>query len=144
MRVLWQLNHALERISKSMASAIGVTAQQRMIVRCVGKYPGMVAGQLAAQLHVDAGTVSAALGRLERKGLLRRRRDGRDRRRVTLALTDAGRDVDRPDTGTVESAVGRLLEASAGEDLATTRRVLGSLTRLIDAESKRVRASTSR
>ncbi len=144
MRALWQLNHALERISKSMERALGVTAQQRMIVRCVGKYPGIVAGHLAAQLHLDPGTVSAALGRLERKGLLKRRRDDRDRRRVTLGLTPAGRKVDQLDAGTVESAIGRLLEASSGPDLAATRRVLESLTRLIEAESKRVPGPTLR
>jgi MarR family transcriptional regulator, organic hydroperoxide resistance regulator len=61
---LWRLNHALERLSSRMERQLGITAQQRLIIRCIGKYPGVGAGQLAALLHVDPGTVSAALNRL--------------------------------------------------------------------------------
>jgi MarR family transcriptional regulator, organic hydroperoxide resistance regulator len=135
MQSLWRLNHALERLSRRMEANWGVTAQQRMIVRCVGRYPGITANQLARQLHVDAGTVSAALGRLERKGLLERRRADRDRRRLTLGLTAAGRAIDQV-AGSLERAVETLLGASSGDELASTRRVLESLTLLLEAEGR--------
>lgn len=131
MRGLWRLNHAIERVSRSMEASSGVTAQQRAMIRCVGKYPGMIASQLAAHFHLDAGTVSTALGRLERKGLLERRRGHRDRRRVTLGLTAAGRAIDREATGTVEHAVEVLLETASPDEVACTRHVLGSLTNLL-------------
>ena len=134
MRTLWRLNHALERLSRRMEAAWGVTAQQRMIIRCVGKYPGMTASQLARQFHVDAGTVSTALGRLERKGLLERRRAERDRRRLTLGLTAAGRTVDHV-AGTLDHAVESLLRAASGEDVAGTRRVLETLANLLEFEA---------
>jgi MarR family transcriptional regulator, organic hydroperoxide resistance regulator len=133
MRSLWRLNHALERLSRRMEAAWGVTAQQRMIIRCVGRYPGMTAGQLAGQLYVDAGTVSTALNRLERKGLLERRRAERDRRRLTLGLTVTGRALDR-EAGTLEHAVERLLREAGSEDISCTRRVLESLTHCLEAE----------
>jgi DNA-binding MarR family transcriptional regulator len=138
MRTLWQLNHAIERISRAMERSLGITAQQRMIVRCVGKFPGMTSGQLAAQLHLDAGTISTALGRLERKGLLDRRRDPKDRRRVALGLTAAGRAIDHPATGTIEAAVDNLIESSQPADLSIARTIVESLTRLIEAESVRL------
>ena len=136
MRSLWQLNHAIERVSRSMETSFGVTAQQRMMIRCVGKYPGMTASQLAAHFHLDAGTVSTALGRLERKGLLERRRGHRDRRRVTLGLTAAGRKIDRKVAGTVEHAVEVLLRTASADDLACTRHVLGTFTDLLAFETK--------
>jgi DNA-binding MarR family transcriptional regulator len=135
MRHLWRLNHALERFSRRMEASWGVTAQQRMIVRCVGRYPGITANQLARQLHVDAGTISAALGRLERKGLLERRRADRDRRRLTLGLTAEGRGIDQV-AGSLERAVESLLEVSSAEDLSSTRRILESLTMLLEAEGR--------
>ena len=132
MRGVWQLNHALERLSSRMEDALDVTAQQHWIIRCVGKYPGVTAGQLATQLHVDPGTVSAALARLERKGLLERRRDPRDRRRVTLGLTRRGRAL--YEASALERAVDRLLESSDPRAIATTLELLAELSETLDRE----------
>jgi MarR family transcriptional regulator, organic hydroperoxide resistance regulator len=138
LRELWRLNHAIERLSKKMEASYGITAQQRMIIRLVGKYPGMTAGQLAEQLHLDPGTISAAIRRLEGKGLLSRRSDTRDRRRVALGLTASGRALDRPATGTVEWAVESILEKSPSEDIEATACVLGRVVTGIEAEIERL------
>jgi len=134
MRCLWRLNHGLERLSRRMEATWGVTTQQRLSIRCVGKYPGMTASQLARQFHLDAGTVSTALGRLVRKGLLQRRRAERDRRRLTLGLTASGRALDHV-AGTLEHAVAALLSAARNDDIVGTRRVLETLTVLLEAEA---------
>jgi DNA-binding MarR family transcriptional regulator len=115
-----------------MESNTGVTAQQRMIIRCVGKYPGMTAGQLAAHFHVDPGTVSAAIDRLEQRGLVERRRTERDKRRVTLWLTSAGRAIDADVTGPIEAALAALFETAPSEEVACTRRVLTALSTSIE------------
>lgn len=124
---LWRLNQALERLSSRMERTLGITAQQRLVIRCVGKYPGMTAGQLARVLHLDPGTVSAALRRLEGKGVLARRRDRRDKRRVTLGLTAKGRTLDRPAAGTVEHAVERLLGSAGNKQVDATTALLSQL-----------------
>ena len=134
---LWELNHALERLSLQMQRHIGISAPQRFIVRCVGKYPGMTAGQLASLLHLDPGSVSSALRRLERMGLIERRRDPRDRRRVTLGLTTRGRSFDRPREGTVEAAVVGLLNACPEGKIETARSVIRRLILSLSAEGKR-------
>ncbi len=121
---LWQVNHALERMSLQMERTLGVTAQQRLFVRCLGKYPGMTASQLADVLHLDRGTVSVALQRLEKKGLLTRRRDRADNRRVALGLTAKGQRLDRPDPSTVEHAVSRLLTKCPAADVRDAKAVL--------------------
>jgi len=133
---LWQLNHALETLSGHMQRELGVTSQQRLIVRCLGKYPGMTAGQLAALLHVDPGTLSAALRRLEGKRLVKRRQDPRDKRRVALGLTAKGRALDTLTEGTVEHAVERLLVSATEADLAATAGVLLQLTEHLNDECR--------
>jgi MarR family transcriptional regulator, organic hydroperoxide resistance regulator len=133
---VWMLNHALERVSSRMDRDLGVTAQQRLVLRCVGKFPGITAGQLATVLHLDPGTISAALRRLEAKGLLDRRRDLRDRRRVNLGLTAQGRALDRPTDHTVEHGVDRLLDTARQADLTTAKRVLRRLTELLIIEAE--------
>jgi DNA-binding MarR family transcriptional regulator len=133
---IWQLNHALEQLSSRMEKRLGVTAQQRLILRCVGKYPGLTAGQLAALLHVDPGTVSASLNRLEGRGLVARGRDPKDRRRASLGLTAKGRALDRPAEGTVEAAVERLLEATPARDIESMVNVIEQLTALLGEASR--------
>ena len=92
LRHLWQLEHSLARLSRAMERRL--TAQQRFIILCVGAYPGITAGQLAGVLHVDVGTMSAALRRLEDKALIERRRDPGDSRRAVVGLTHNGRQLD--------------------------------------------------
>jgi DNA-binding MarR family transcriptional regulator len=132
---LWHLNQALEKLSSRMEKKLGVTAQARLVVRCIGKYPGLTAGQLARLLHVDPGTVSAALNRLELKGLLERRQDPRDKRRAALGLTPKGRKLDRPAQGTVEDAVERLLRSCSKADIEATVKVIGQLTLLLSDQA---------
>jgi DNA-binding MarR family transcriptional regulator len=142
MRGLWQLNHALERLSSRMEDELAVSAQQHWIIRCVGKYPGMTPGQLAAQLHLDPGTVSAALGRLERKDLIARRRDPRDRRRVSLGLTGRGRGLYA--ASILERAVEHWLAESDPRAIATALRVLESLSESLDLQPMAADAGSSR
>lgn len=133
LQSIWRLNHAVERASARMEARLGVTAQQRFILRCVGRYPGITPGQLAGLLQVDRGTISAALKRLERKEMLSRRVDPRDRRRYALGLTARGHALDRDEEGTVEAAVNQLLASTSPERIALTREALESLSALISA-----------
>ena len=131
---LWGLNHALEKLSAHMATRLGITAKQRLVIRCLGKFPGLPAGQLASLLHLDPGTVSAALQRLEAKELVLRKRDPRDQRRSAIRLTAKGRTLDCTMPGTVETAVDELLATTTKADLEVAVRVLERLTALVHRE----------
>lgn len=134
LRHLWELNHSLETLSMCMERHLGITAQQRLLLRCIGKYPGIGVGQLAATLHLDPGTISATLRRLEQKDLVERRQDPRDRRRASLGLTEQGRVLASPARGTVEWAVTRLLEQGDVHKIAATSEVLQRLIALLGEE----------
>jgi len=41
----WRVNHAMQRVSNRMARDLGLTGPQRLVVRCIGKYPGIPASQ---------------------------------------------------------------------------------------------------
>jgi DNA-binding MarR family transcriptional regulator len=108
-----------------------------MVIRWIGRHPGISSGQLAAALHLDAGTISTALARMERKGLLRRRRDPADGRRVMLELTPIGRRLDRPTANTVESAVQRLIDSAEPPAIDRSLALLADLTEVLDATGSR-------
>jgi MarR family transcriptional regulator, organic hydroperoxide resistance regulator len=109
MRALWALDHALQSASKRMETALGVTAPQRLVVRIVGRFPGISAGEVSQILHLHPSTLTGVLKRLERRGLVIRRPDPTDARRALLTLTTDGRALDGLRTGTVEAGVRRTL-----------------------------------
>ncbi len=127
MRLMWATDHALHRASKRMEAALGVTGPQRLLLRIVGRFPGMPPGEIARLLHVHPSTLTGIAERLERQGCIRRRTDSQDRRRILLGLTDEGRRVNLSVEGTIEAAVQRTMQSASSEDLAATRRVLERL-----------------
>ena len=133
MRSLWAFDHALHRTSSRMEAALGLTAQQRFVVRILGKLGRVSPAQLAELLlHVDRGSVTALLKRLEARTLVTRRLDLDDGRRVHLSLTARGRKLDVPARMGVEQAVASVLERTSPADLAAVRRVLARLVAALD------------
>ncbi|MHB8879859.1 MAG: MarR family winged helix-turn-helix transcriptional regulator, partial [Myxococcaceae bacterium] len=109
MRLIWALHHALQATSKNMEASLGFTGPQRLVLRIVGRFPGISAGSLASILHLHPSTLTGILDRLSRRGLLSRRPDPRDRRRALLGLTAKGRRFEVSTEGTVEAGVRRVL-----------------------------------
>jgi DNA-binding MarR family transcriptional regulator len=141
LRTIWALNHSIERTSIRMESVLGVTAQQRFVIRLVGKLPGITPGELADLLHVDRGSITAVLKRLEARKLIRRTPDKHDRRRVSLALSARGRKLNLPADTSVEHAIELALAESSAADVAAVRRLvqklIASLDQVTDAADER-------
>ena len=127
MRLIWAVDHGLQKASKRMAASAGITGLQRLVLHVVGRFPGISIGQLAATLHVHASTLTGVLDRLERRGLLDRRPGPRDRRRAALGLTPAGRRLDLSVTGTVEDAVVQVLNDLPKRKVSAAREALTML-----------------
>src|SRR5436190_5873448 len=105
MQCLWAVVQGVERSSKGMSASLGVTGPQRLVLRVVGLFPGVSAGDLAAVLHVHPSTLTGVLYRLRAQRMLVRSADAADRRRALLRLTAKGRRVNAKRGGTVEAAV---------------------------------------
>lgn len=134
MSLLWAVDHALHRASKRMEAVLGVTGPQRLVLRIVGRFPGMPPGEIARMLHFHPSTLTGIAERLERQGCIRRRTDSQDRRRILLGLTAEGRHVNQSAEGTIEAAVQRTMQSASPEDLAATRRVLERLAQELEED----------
>lgn len=145
MRLVWAVDHALQRRSKQVERTLGVTGPQRLVLRIVGRFPGISAGDLARLLHVHPSTLTGILVRLERHGSIRRRSDPRDRRRTLVGLTDRGRRLDVASEGTIEAAVAHALANASGAAVRAARELLVAIAESLEgAASARVRPSASR
>jgi DNA-binding MarR family transcriptional regulator len=134
MRAVWALDHALRSRSKLMKREVGVTGPQRLVLRIVGRTPGISAGALAEALHVHPSTLTGVLERLSKRRLLIRKQDPEDARRAVLHLTDRGKTFDKVRTGTVEAAVLRVLSTTHEQEVATAQKVLAALVRELEKQ----------
>jgi DNA-binding MarR family transcriptional regulator len=127
MRLIWAIDHELERVSKRMESSFGLTVAQRMTLLLIGRHAGISGGGLAALMHMHPGTMSGILKRLEAGGFIERSGHEDDARRLLLTLTPRGAAANREQRGTFESTVRNLLRAHSATELAATESVLSGL-----------------
>ncbi len=134
MGVLWALNHGLESRSKRMAAVHGVTGPQRLVVRIVGRRPGISAGELAEAMRVHPSTLTGVVRRLVERRLIERRGDPDDRRRALFWLTERGKKIDELRTGTVEAAIRRALRRFGDDDIDAAKTLLAAIAVELEAD----------
>lgn len=137
LRLLWRVDHALQKRSKRMGKELGVTGPQRLVLRLLGRFPGLPAGELATLLHLHPSTLSGILARLESGGLIRRRTDPRDGRRALFGLTERGRTLDSEHAATAEAAVARTLGRHDERTLELLRTLLAELAVELEGRAER-------
>ena len=104
-------------------------AQMRVLFR-LHNHGAITSGKLAAGLHVTLPTVTSVIDRMIGHGLVERRDDPNDRRRVIVALSKDGEAlVERIQQGR-RHRLTLLIDALGGEDLHS---LVGGLTALTNA-----------
>jgi hypothetical protein len=132
MRLLWSVEHGLERMSKRMGSELGITGPQRLVLRIVGRFPGISAGDLAHVVRLHPSTLTGILQRLVTRGLIERRRDPADSRRACLHLKPSASWFTKSTRLTVEKIVTGALESSGPVSVRGARRVLTEIAQRLD------------
>jgi DNA-binding MarR family transcriptional regulator len=89
LRVLRRIIRAIDLQSKQLVLEHGLTVPQWMLLDALRAAP-RTPSDLAQRLHLNASTVNNIAVRLEQQGLLHRRRDEADRRRVWVELSPEG------------------------------------------------------
>jgi DNA-binding MarR family transcriptional regulator len=144
MRLMWAVDHALQRASKQMNRVIGLTGPQRLVVRLLGKNPGMSAGDLARELHLDPSTLTGILHRLEERRLIVRETDPGDARRLRLSLSPKGKQVLLPTSGTIEASVSRALKGRPEREVSAARAVLMAIEQELSEAPEHLKARARR
>jgi DNA-binding MarR family transcriptional regulator len=82
-----------EQKSRALANQSGLTPSQLIILQIIGKLENAVPSVIAREATLTQATVTSLIDKLERQGMVNRRRDTEDRRRVFVDLTDKGREA---------------------------------------------------
>ena len=132
MRLLWSVDHSLQSVSKRMEGTLGVTGPQRVVIRMVGQFPSISAGDVAALLHIHPSTLTGVLKRLVARRILERSTDPQDGRRARFVLSAEGQRLNRSKAGTVEAAVQRTLDRVPAATVGAARELFSVLAQDLD------------
>lgn len=86
-----------------------LTPRQFALLLTLAQRPGLTQTELVEQTGIDRSTVGDMVDRLVRRGLVRRRRSGRDQRANTLAILPMGTAALRDALPAVERAQARIM-----------------------------------
>ena len=89
---------------------------------------GMAQVELSRLVGIETASSTAVIDQLEQRGLIRRERDGADRRRIKITLTAAGRALEQPLT---DSAVMVNALARKGLSRAEVETLFGLVERVV-------------
>jgi DNA-binding MarR family transcriptional regulator len=109
-----------------------LTPPQAIALRNLAEGP-VAMGAMADRLQCDASNMTGIADRLEERGLVERRADPADRRRVVLALTDEGRAQLGHGDEVVGERLGRLLDRLEPAEAETVRCGLEALNRAMES-----------
>lgn len=87
---VYSTEHAFSRLYKSLLSPLGLTYPQFLVMILLWEADGQTVNGIGGQLGLESSTLTPLLKRMEKAGLITRKRDVEDERRVRVALTDEG------------------------------------------------------
>ena len=93
---------------------LGITYTQYITMMVMWEHEKIISTDLSAYLHLDYGTLTPVLKKLETMGMIKRKRAAKDERLLEIELTDAGRGL-REKAGHIPGKMSDLLGLSAKE-----------------------------
>lgn len=125
---LYAASNLITRRYRPLLAELGLTFPQYLVMLVLWESEPLAVSAIGERLHLDSGTLTPLLKRLEAGGLVVRRRDEADERRVLISLTDAGLALRAAARGVPET-FRRNVSFSAAE----TEQLAASLNQLIAA-----------
>ena len=134
LKSLRQITRSIDLHSRELANLFGLTGPQLVCLRFVGKHGEVTPSRIAKEVSLSQATVTGIVDRLAARQLVTRERSTTDRRLVTVAITDAGRDlIDTAPYPLQESFLERLAQEPI-EEQANIRNTLAKIVRMMDGE----------
>ncbi|MFW2354203.1 MarR family winged helix-turn-helix transcriptional regulator [Hydrogenophaga sp.] len=127
---LYSASLAMTKLYKPMLDEMGLTYPQYLAMLVLWEHDGVAVSELGERLHLDSGTLTPLLKRLESAELVTRLRDVQDERRVLIRLTAAGRKL-KARAARIPGCVLDASQCSVAEAVTLTRQVQALRDRLI-------------
>jgi DNA-binding MarR family transcriptional regulator len=99
---LYSTTLAMNKVYRRLLRGLGLTYPQYLVLLVLWEHDERTVSQIGERLFLDSATLTPLLKRMESLRLLERCRDERDERQVIVALTAAGRELQRRARDVVE------------------------------------------
>ena len=90
---IYAASNLIVKAYRPFLTPLGLTYPQYLVMLVLWEKECVSVGDLGQFLHLDSGTLTPLLKRMETSGLINRSRDPNDERRVLISLKDKGRDL---------------------------------------------------
>ncbi|MBN2397562.1 MAG: MarR family transcriptional regulator [Deltaproteobacteria bacterium] len=120
--------------TKELNKKYNVSAPQLNCLITLSENGPLPSSRIARYIMVKSSTVTGVIDRLEQKGLVRRVRNSRDRRVITIELTEEGRRLAQNAPPPIQQKIVDGLKRLSPEQKDLIRRNLDLLVRMLDAE----------
>ena len=134
LRSLRRIMRAIDLHSRQLESQFGLTGPQLVCLRVIQQEGPLQPSELARKVDLSQGTVSGIVDRLARRQYVSRRRDTKDRRRVTLSVLPAGSDLLADAPSPLQTRFAERLGALPGPNQQVIATMLEQIVRMMDAE----------
>jgi MarR family transcriptional regulator, organic hydroperoxide resistance regulator len=119
------------RLTKELAGRYGLTGPQLAVVKMLEPVGKLSLSELSSQIRARNSTVTGIIDRMEREGLVVRRRSQQDRRVINIELTTKGRELASEIPIEPVQIFRRVLEELSPRDATELRRILNKLARRV-------------
>jgi DNA-binding MarR family transcriptional regulator len=120
---------AMTKAYKPLLSPLGLTYPQYLVMLLLWEHDDRTVNELGHLLHLDSGTLTPLLKRMQSNELLTRHRDPVDERRVRLQLTSRGRSL-KQEAASIPSSMACQLDMSEPEMEALRAQLHGLRARI--------------
>jgi len=125
--VLWKATRAVEARARASVVSLGMGLSDFGVLEALLHKGPLAVHELGAKVLLTSGSITTAIDRLERKGLVMRGDDPRDRRARIIRLTTTGRKVIRGAFADHERAMEEAVSHLNNRDRATLLKLLRHL-----------------
>jgi len=88
---LYSTHHAVGQVYTPLLAPLGLTYPQYLVLLVLWQSDDLIVGEIGERLHLESSTLTPLIKRLEAQGLVERRRDAKDERKVRVTLTPEGK-----------------------------------------------------
>ena len=127
---LYSASLAMTKLYKPWLDELGLTYPQYLVLLVLWEEDGLSVSELGNRLHLDSGTLTPLLKRLDSAGLVSRLRATHDERRVHITLTAAGRKL-RTRAEKIPGCVAQAAQCALPELVQLTRQIQSLRDRLV-------------
>ncbi|HOJ98084.1 MAG TPA: MarR family transcriptional regulator [Termitinemataceae bacterium] len=91
--LVYQLDRKIQALYRPLLDSLNITYPQYLVLLVLWEQRRATIGELCRLLHLDTGTISPLIRRLQQHGLVTKQRSQEDERSVLVELTEKGKQL---------------------------------------------------